>query len=172
MSRKAESVPDLDRLDALERAATKGPWLWATSNSHRRLMVEGGRDGGVAHGDNHPVDRHPDIAISEEDMAVIAEGRNALRWLIERARRASELEVALLHDAEDAISCSCCLMANSHRVDAVSFLVRAIDGKVVSRLAVCRDCCKRGVAYGNADSLEPVEQPAYVIRARQTLEKP
>ncbi len=53
---------------------TKGRWHWWTSNSWRRLRSDlgGGRTVDVACPFNNQYDRHPDISVSDEDMALIA----------------------------------------------------------------------------------------------------
>jgi len=55
-------------------AATRGPWKWWTSNSHRRLTAGDGQDGGVAYGTEHR-DGCGDIVISESDMAFTESAR-------------------------------------------------------------------------------------------------
>jgi len=58
-------------------AATRGPWIWWTSNSWRRLVSEGKL------GDLHRVltptisraDGHPDCSVRESDMRFIASSR-------------------------------------------------------------------------------------------------
>ena len=76
----------LEELDDGERDATPGPWEWWTSNSWRRLSGPNGKDGGVLCPDNHPVDRHPDLRVSQEDMWLIENLRNSARALIDEAK--------------------------------------------------------------------------------------
>lgn len=59
---------------AREKAATKGPWEWWTSNSHRRLTAEDRQDGGVAYGTSQR-DGCGDIVIGEADMAFTEHAR-------------------------------------------------------------------------------------------------
>jgi len=58
---------DYKRIVELGKMATKRPWHWATSNSHRRLSNEQ-QDGKVAYGTKHHRDGTDDIVISECDM--------------------------------------------------------------------------------------------------------
>ena len=65
-------------------AATPGPWEWWTSCSWRRLSQVGGKEGGVM----YPYvasDGHPDICISEADMALIAALVNSAEALLCKA---------------------------------------------------------------------------------------
>lgn len=59
---------------AREKAATRGPWKWWTSNSHRRLTAEDCQDGGVAYGTSQR-DGCGDIVINEADMAFTEHAR-------------------------------------------------------------------------------------------------
>ena len=61
---------DLDKLEALARAANPGPWKWWTSNSVLRLSAADGIDGGVLHAYSHR--GHADICCGESDRAFIA----------------------------------------------------------------------------------------------------
>lgn len=100
------TLEQIERLAALNARATSGPWEWWTSNSWRRLTAQGGRDGGVICPVVHPVDHHPDLAISEPDMALIAEARNALPDLLALARDAYRFRAwvnAIEADARQAL---------------------------------------------------------------------
>lgn len=80
-------LPDLDRLEALARAATPGPWTWWTSNSVLRLSADDGIDGGVLHAYSRR--SHADICCGESDRAFIAAANPAaVLALIALARRA------------------------------------------------------------------------------------
>lgn len=80
-------LPDLDRLEALARAATPGPWSWWTSNSTLRLTGADGRDGGVLYGYARQGDG--DVNCAPNDQAFIAAANPAaLLALIALARRA------------------------------------------------------------------------------------
>ncbi|AWL04263.1 hypothetical protein ACFOHT_10050 [Massilia oculi] len=80
-------LTDLDRLEALARAATPGPWSWWTSNSILRLSADDGIDGGVLHAYSHR--GYADICCGESDRAFIAAANPAaVLALIELARRA------------------------------------------------------------------------------------
>ena len=59
-------------------AVTAGPWRWWTSCSWRRLSSDAnGKDGGVACPYVSRGDGHPDINISDADMAFIESACNA-----------------------------------------------------------------------------------------------
>lgn len=62
---------DTKQMRKLASAATQGPWKWWTSCSYRRLTSEGAgnQDGNVMHAYVNRHDNHPDISISQEDMA-------------------------------------------------------------------------------------------------------
>lgn len=80
-----------------ERQATKGPWRWWTSNSHRRLSSDvTGKDGDVAcavvAGDGMP-----DISVSQVDMEFIEHAREDIRWLLREVHR---LQLKLLEAQE------------------------------------------------------------------------
>jgi len=75
----------LDKLAALEAAATKGPWVLHTGCSWRRISTPD-CDGNVLRPTNHPVDRHPDLEVREADAALLVAARNALPALLEVAR--------------------------------------------------------------------------------------
>lgn len=80
-------LPDLDKLEALARAATPGPWAWWTSNSVLRLSADDGIDGGVLHAYSRR--SHADICCGESDRAFIAAANPAaVLALIAIARRA------------------------------------------------------------------------------------
>lgn len=83
---KASESDIVKEAENLSRAATPGPWFWASSNSWQRLMREGGRDGGVLCPTVHPVDKHPDVYGSTEDMTFIARARTLLPALAARVR--------------------------------------------------------------------------------------
>lgn len=85
----------LDELDDGERAATPAPWEWWTSNSWRRLSGPDGADGRVLCPDNHPIDHHPDLRVSREDMWLIENLRNSARALIDEARESLALRELL-----------------------------------------------------------------------------
>lgn len=52
----------LDKLEAVARAATPGPWRWWTSNSVRRLSSDAtGKDGDVLYAFMHPSRTYADI---------------------------------------------------------------------------------------------------------------
>lgn len=73
----------IDDLRQLLARATRRPWSWWTSNSFRRLSSDAtGRDGDVASGVIQRSDGHPDIAIREEDMALVVGAVNALELLL------------------------------------------------------------------------------------------
>lgn len=50
---------------------TPGPWAWSTSNSWRRLS-SAARDGNVLCPTVQRSDGHPDVVVSEADMALMA----------------------------------------------------------------------------------------------------
>jgi hypothetical protein len=67
-----EHLTDDEReLLAKARAATPGRWRWWTSNSWRRLTADGGQEGGVLCPYVSRSDGHPDISVTDEDMAHI-----------------------------------------------------------------------------------------------------
>ena len=72
---------DPTELKRLHEAATPGEWEWWTSNSRRRLRSQqGGRDRSKFTGDvltpTIERDGHPDLNVSEADMAIIVYLRN------------------------------------------------------------------------------------------------
>ena len=69
---------------AREQAATKGPWKWWTSNSHRRLRrPDGGPD--IAYGMKQD-DGTDDIIINDADMAFTEHAREDIPWLLSEVR--------------------------------------------------------------------------------------
>lgn len=77
----------LDKLEALARAATPGPWSWWTSNSTLRLTGADGRDGGVLYGYVHAGDG--DVYCSDANQAFIAAANPAMfTTLVAQARAA------------------------------------------------------------------------------------
>jgi hypothetical protein len=79
---------DLDKLEALARAATPGPWQWWTSNSTLRLTGADGRDGGVLYGSASS--GVGDVVCSMPDRAFIeAANPSAILALIDLANRAA-----------------------------------------------------------------------------------
>lgn len=86
---------ELAAIKAREKAATKGPWRWWTSNSMRRLSSDpSGKDGDVAHA-YRASDGVPDIAIREEDMAFTEHARTDVpRLLVEVERLQGGVERA------------------------------------------------------------------------------
>lgn len=87
---------ELDHLAALEHAASPGPWHWWTSNSWRRLGTPD-RDGIILCPHVNPSDKHPDLTVSTEDMALIESLRNGAPDLLRAARERDEL-VGVLRD--------------------------------------------------------------------------
>lgn len=76
------------------------------------------------------------------------------------------MERGLKSIADMAVRCLPCLAGAGVTRDAVTHLVRNETG---SEIPVCRECCERELAYGNADGLTPVEQPRHVTIARQAI---
>lgn len=70
---------------------TPGPWKWWTSNSWRRLSCDAGGvphiDGGVLCPVTQRPDNHPDVLVSEEDMALIAAAPDLLKHLKQALRQ-------------------------------------------------------------------------------------
>ena len=60
---------------------TPEPWEWWTSCSFNRLTGPDGKDGSVAYAYNNPADGHPDICISEADMARIVACVNSCKGI-------------------------------------------------------------------------------------------
>ena len=79
----------IERSKALLAEATPSPWVWWTSSSWRRLSHDA--DGDVICPVVSRSDGHPDLEVSEPDMALIAALRNAAPALIEFV----ELSVAM-----------------------------------------------------------------------------
>jgi hypothetical protein len=127
----AEEEKILAGIRARNAKRTPGRWRWGTSNSFRRLSSDlSGKDGDVAYGCVHPHDRHPDIAISEADMAFI-EGASEdipamLRLLDEYAARRSlgTVDVAKL-EGEVAATIAC-----AHLAEDVAPLLRDLLGVI------------------------------------------
>ena len=96
---------DLEKLRALEAAATPGPWRWWTSNSHIRLSSDPtGKDGDVAYAFTSRSDGVPSIGISEEDMVLVAALRNSAGDLLAAAAEREQLRRIYLRyqDERDA----------------------------------------------------------------------
>jgi hypothetical protein len=88
------SLPDaLDAVLGLSEKATGGEWEWWTSNSTKRLSVKHGRDGGVLC-PYRASDGLADLAVSEDDMALIAAAVNFLREHGPELRRLADAGVA------------------------------------------------------------------------------
>jgi hypothetical protein len=84
-----------DLIARIPEGFTAGPWKWWTSNSWRRLKRDDPRSTrGVA----EPYvckDGHPDLSISQEDMALIALAPELAAAVRAQAARIAELEAAL-----------------------------------------------------------------------------
>jgi hypothetical protein len=89
-----------DLIARIPEGFTAGPWKWWTSNSWRRLKRDDPRSTrGVA----EPYvckDGHPDLSISQEDMALIALAPELAAAVRAQAARIAELEAALLRIEE------------------------------------------------------------------------
>lgn len=101
IERLSAPTTDADVAEALRlsEAATPGPWKWWTSNSHRRLTSDHGRDGGVAYGTKQR-DGCDDIIISDQDMAFVERARTLLPALARRCQAAESLVLA--HEEQHA----------------------------------------------------------------------
>jgi hypothetical protein len=86
-----------DLIARIPEGFTAGPWKWWTSNSWRRLKRDDPRSTrGVA----EPYvckDGHPDLSISQEDMALIALAPELAAAVRAQAARIAELEAALAY---------------------------------------------------------------------------
>ena len=105
MTAPIDLVTDADIAEALrlDREATRGPWRWWTSNSHRRLRAAGAVTRDVAFGTKQR-DGVDDIVISEEDMALIECYRTLLPRLaahLAALRAGARAVVARLEGAVD-----------------------------------------------------------------------
>jgi len=90
----------LDKLEALARAATPGPWSWWTSNSMLRLTGADGKDGGVLC--PHYYMGHADLECSPADQAFIAAANPAMILaLIAQARAAQQQQATPAHIPAD-----------------------------------------------------------------------
>lgn len=78
---------DLDRLEALAKAATPGPWAWWTSNSTLRLTGADGKDGSVLYAYGHS--GNSDVCCSPENKAFIAAANPAAILELIAAHRAA-----------------------------------------------------------------------------------
>jgi hypothetical protein len=76
---------------------TPGPWKWWTSCSWRRLLNEDGSKR-ILQPTNHPMDKHPDIIVTDADMKLIEAAPELLASLRECAALV-ETEIANLVDA-------------------------------------------------------------------------
>jgi hypothetical protein len=102
-------MTDLSSLEALARAATPGEWQWWTSNSWRRLKSLGGRS--VLDPFVNPADKHPDLEVSEPDMAFIATlSPPTVLELVARLRAAERA----LRLARDRIAADRAVLFDSH----------------------------------------------------------
>lgn len=71
---------DIEGLKRLDARATPTPWAWWTSNSVKRITGPDGKDGGVLC--SYRFDSGTDVAITDDNMAVLVAARNALPSLI------------------------------------------------------------------------------------------
>ena len=148
------------RLAAIEgraSAATKGPWKWWTSNSHRRLTSEGGHVGGIAYGETQH-DGCDNIVISDADMAFTEHAREDIPWLLAQLRAVREAFVTLGHRP-----CSCEAPAES--VTTLGRIWKDAVGRVGRKqrqLLVLVDVVRRA---NNAlfDVLPQMKDPEHVI---------
>ena len=85
-------LPDLEKLEALARAATPGPWSWWTSNSTLRLTGADGRDGGVLYG--YARQGGGDVNCAPNDQAFTASANPAVVLALIAVARRSQRENA------------------------------------------------------------------------------
>lgn len=99
------SDEQIEAIKTRAEAATPGPWKWWTSNSWNRLKRD---DGDVTQNVAEPFvsrsDSHPDISISEEDMAFISHARTDIPALLS----ALEAEKKRADEAEQKRKCFEC----------------------------------------------------------------
>lgn len=118
----------LDSIREREKAATRGPWRWWTSNSHRRLSSDAtGKDGDVIHAAYNPHDHFPEIGVTDADMEFIAASREDVPWLVQlverknaalrAAKRQHDSNCNLEMDFNPDVKCSCGAAEHNAAID-------------------------------------------------------
>lgn len=101
------------------QAHTPGPWTWWTSNSWRRLRHDDPATGhtvSVVEPYNQRSDNHPDVIVSEADMALIAAAPDMLaelKSLRKRFYRALELTGTTGEFADAAVAAADAIIAKA-----------------------------------------------------------
>lgn len=82
----ALSVSEMEELRAIDARLPAGPWEVWSSNSFRRITGPDGKDGGVLSAYVQRSDGHPDLSMTEQQLADLCALRNALPRLLASSR--------------------------------------------------------------------------------------
>jgi hypothetical protein len=148
-----------DLIARIPEGFTAGPWKWWTSNSWRRLKRDDPRSTrGVA----EPYvckDGHPDLSISQEDMALIALAPELAAAVRAQAARIAELEAALAFyaDRSNYFGVHKGLFSRASLVTADREGDRARVALAGDRKPTCCMCGKTGLSTVEGDGGEEAE---------------
>lgn len=113
---------DIAKMKEAAQRATRGVWLWWSSNSHLRLTAERGQDGGVLHGAKLP-DGCMTVVISNEDAAHISVNNpDAVLALIARITEL-EADLTVLRAFSKRIEAKADVGRAAGRAEAMAILV-------------------------------------------------